>query len=132
MRLRMFNLTFQSEWNYQDIANYKAGGAKTGIFGNYYILSYDALKNEKLTLTPYALYEYVKYYDEEESPNASPYVLREGYRKFMGGLNIRAFTNYGIKLEYNFTRLLMQNYSIDMTGEDCDIPGIGAQFYVAF
>jgi hypothetical protein len=132
MRLRMFNLTFQSEWNYQDIANYKAGGAKTGIFGNYYILSYDALKNEKLTLTPYALYEYVKYYDEEKSPNASPYVLREGYRKFMGGLNIRAFTNYGIKLEYNFTRLLMQNYSIDMTGEDCDIPGIGAQFYVAF
>jgi len=132
MRARMFGLTFQSEWNYQDIKNYKIGkGAKTGIFGNYYMLSYDAYKTDKITLTPYGLFEYVKYYDEEKHPKADPIVLRDGYRKVMAGLNIRAFTNYGIKLEYNFTRLLMQDNTF-ISAEECDIPGVGAQFYVAF
>lgn len=130
MRLRKYNLTFQSEWNYQDIVNNKLGGAKTGIFATYYILSYDAYKTDKLMMTPYGLFEYVKYYDEEKSPSADIYNLREGYRKVMAGLNIRAFTNYGIKLEYNFTRLLMQSYTTKR--EDYDIPGVGAQFYVAF
>jgi hypothetical protein len=72
MRARMFGLTFQSEWNYQDIKNYKIGkGAKTGIFGNYYMLSYDAYKTDKITLTPYGLFEYVKYYDEEKHEGRS-------------------------------------------------------------
>ncbi|MBN1602349.1 MAG: hypothetical protein JW915_12120 [Chitinispirillaceae bacterium] len=131
MRLRKYNLTFQSELNYQDIDNNVLNGAKTGIFGNYYMLAYDAYKKDNLTLTPYGLFEYVKYYDEEKHPNANPYALREGYRKVMAGLNIRAFTNYGIKLEYNFTRLLMQDYST-IKRDECDIPGVGAQFYVAF
>jgi hypothetical protein len=131
MRLRKYNLTFQSEWNYQDIANNRTGGAKTGVFATYYILSYDAYKTDKLTMTPYGLFEYVKYYDEIKSPLANAYNIRTGYRKVMGGLNIRAYTNYGLKLEYNFTRLIMRDYNKDMLG-DYDIPGVGAQFYVAF
>jgi hypothetical protein len=126
IRMRKYNLTYQSEWNYQDIANNLKGGAKSGVFATYYILSYDAIRTDKLMLTPYALFEYVKYYDANKRPAASTLF---GYRKFMGGLNMRAFTNYGIKLEYNFTRLLMASFDKDRLN---DIPGVGAQFYMAY
>jgi len=128
IRLSKWRTTLQAELNYQHITDHrKASNNTSGTLATYVIGSVDALKKEALKITPYAYYEYLKYLDRSQNPLNNISVMSEGYHKFMGGINFRAFTNYGIKLEYNFTRLLMTESSPDE-----EISGVGAQFYIAF
>jgi hypothetical protein len=60
-----------------------------------------------------------------------------GYMKFFGGVNMRLFTNMGIKVEYNFTRLYFAdakdpNKNAEDKDRLMDIPGLATQFYLAF
>lgn len=127
IRLSKWRTTLQAEVNYQHITDHrKASNNTSGTLATYVIGSVDVLKKEDLKITPYAYYEYVKYLERLQNPLNNVSVMSDGYHKFMGGINFRAFTNYGIKLEYNFTRLLMT----DAIPEDA--PGVGAQFYIAF
>lgn len=127
IRLSKWRTTLQAEVNYQHITDHrKASNNTSGTLATYVIGSVDFLKKEDLKITPYAYYEYVKYLERLQNPLNNVSVMSDGYHKFMGGINFRAFTNYGIKLEYNFTRLLMT----DAIPEDA--PGVGAQFYIAF
>lgn len=127
-RMSKWRTTIQAEVNYQRIIDHRKDTANTsGTIAAYIIGSVDVLKREKLRITPYAYYEYVEYLDRLNNPLNNISVMSDGYHKFMGGINFRAFTNYGIKLEYNFTRLMMS-----VPTPDEDIPGIGTQFYIAF
>lgn len=128
LRLSKWRTTLQAECNYQHITNHLIDSKPTcGTLAFYVIGSVDVLKKDALTITPYAYYEFVDYNDRDNNPLNNITVMSNGYRKFMGGVNLRAFTNYGVKLEYNFTRLLLKP---SMANED--VPGIGAQFYIAF
>lgn len=128
LRLSKWRTTLQAEVNYQRIIDHRKDNANTsGTLATYVIGSVDVLKREKLRITPYAYYEYVEYKDRLNSPLNNITIMSDGYQKFMGGVNFRAFTNFGIKLEYNFTRLMMTEPTPDE-----DISGIGTQFYIAF
>lgn len=129
LRLRKWRTTIQSEFNYQHINDFLKKDATSGILGTYVMGSVDAVKTDNLKITPYAYYERVKYFDPIDNPNNNGMVTSKGYHKFMGGINLQAFSNYGIKLEYNFTRIDMPNPDPDKLA---DIPGIGTQFYIAF
>jgi len=127
IRLSKWRTTLQAEVNYQHINNHlKTSNNTSGILATYIIGSVDAVKNEALKVTPYAYYEYVEYLDRQQNPLNNISVMSDGYHKFMGGINFRVFTNYGIKLEYNFTRLLLSGSTPE------DISGVGTQFYIAF
>jgi len=129
IRLSKWQVTIQSEINYLHMDNFLKDHATSGILGTYVMGSADVFKSDNFKVTPYAYYERVKYYDPIDNPNNNGMVTSKGYHKFMGGVNLRAFTNYGIKLEYNFTKIDMPQPDPDKLGE---IPGIGAQFYIAF
>lgn len=128
IRLNKWRTTLQAEVNYQHITDHRKSSNNTsGTLATYVIGSVDVLKKEALKITPYAYYEYLKYGDRLQNPLNNITVMSDGYHKFMGGINFRAFTNYGIKLEYNFTKLLMPESSSEE-----EISGVGAQFYIAF
>lgn len=129
MKVQKWRTTFQTEFNYQYIDDYLKSNSSSKTIGSYFILSVDAYKAENLKITPYGYYERVKYFDPENNPKNGGFVVSKGYHKFLGGINFRAFTNYGIKLEYNFTRIDMPSHDPDGLA---DIPGVGAQFYIAF
>jgi hypothetical protein len=129
LRLRKWRTTIQAELNYQHLTDFLKNDATSGTLGTYVIGSVDAFKSDNLKITPYAYYERVKYFDPIDNPNNNGMVTSKGYHKFMGGLNIQAFSNYGIKLEYNFTRINLTTKDPDKLA---DIPGIGSQFYIAF
>jgi hypothetical protein len=127
IRLSKWRTTLQAEVNYQHITDHrKASNNTSGTLATYVIGSVDVLKKETVKITPYAYYEYLKYLDRYQNPLNNITVMSDGYHKFMGGINFRAFTNYGVKLEYNFTKLIIPNLDQE------EIPGIGAQFYIAF
>ncbi|MFW5774762.1 MAG: hypothetical protein ACOCW2_00610 [Chitinivibrionales bacterium] len=135
-RLSKWNATLQAELNYQQVTDYLNDDKKSGKFATYVIGSYNVFQNEAVRITPYAYWEMMRYIDPEDNPQNAASIaemgadfLTEGYYKFMGGINFRIFTNYGIKLEYNFTRLDMPQPDPDKLN---DIPGISSQFYVAF
>lgn len=129
VRLSGWRTTLQAELNYQHMEDQLKDDATSGTLGAYVMGSVDVLKKENLKITPYAYYERVKYYDAIENPNNMGMVVSKGYHKFMGGVNFRAFTNYGIKLEYNWTSIELPTPDPDKLG---DIPGIASQFYIAF
>lgn len=155
-------VTLQAEFNYQAVMNKMRthdDSINTSILATYVLGSVDAYKSTKLTVTPYAFYEYVKYKDTYNNPSLFGVPIAEGtpeatqnqyflgYMKFMAGVNTRIHQNFGVKTEFNFTRLFQAkqpDYSkfppepVDPNGvaEDkdglLDIPGVAAQFYVAF
>lgn len=128
VRLSKWGATLQAELNYQNLTNFLADDAKSKTLATYVIGSYDVLKKENVRITPYAYYEFVKYDDPLNDPTKNPVAVTDGYKKFMGGVNFRFFTNYGVKLEYNWTRIEMGD---DPDGFN-DCPGISSQFYIAF
>jgi len=128
VRLSINPLTIQAEVNYSRSTDYMNNDSTFGTLGTYVLGSVDILKKENVSVTPYAFYEYVKYIDPLNNPTIDPMMVSDGYHKFMGGINFRAFTNYGIKLEYNFTRLLLGDDPDKLN----DISGIASQFYIAF
>ncbi|NLW32630.1 MAG: hypothetical protein GXY77_14365 [Fibrobacter sp.] len=128
IRLSINPLTIQAEVNYSRSTDYMNDDSTFGTLGTYVLGSVDILKKENVSVTPYAFYEYVKYIDPLNNPTIDPMMVSDGYHKFMGGINFRAFTNYGIKLEYNFTRLLLGDDPDKLN----DISGIASQFYIAF
>jgi len=132
----------------------------TSIIGTYVLGSVDAYKANNFTVTPYGFWEYVRYFDTYNNPSLFGYPVDEtdvaaatanqyflGYMKVMAGINMRMYQNFGIKAEFNFTQLYQAkqpDYSkfppdpVDPNdiGEDKDgllnIPGVTAQFYIAF
>lgn len=123
------NYQYDDNLNYQNDTDNLYEDSTFGTFATYVLGSVDMVKKENLRITPYAYYEYVKYIDAINDPTVDPMAISEGYHKFMGGVNFCAFTNYGIKLEYNFTRIVMEQSDPDKLN---DIPGIASQFYIAF
>lgn len=162
-RLRKSVFMLQSEFNYQLTVNkmredWPEDSINTHIIATYVLASVDAYRNKNFMITPYAFYEYVRYFDtynnpnlfldmhgiyEEGTPNAIAPNYFNGYMKIMAGLNMRMFMNFGIKTEFNFTRIFQSNQDFaDPTldpnelAEDpdglLDVPGVTAQFYIAF
>lgn len=128
IRLSINPLTIQAEVNYSRSTDYMNDDSTFGTLGTYVLGSVDIFKKENFSITPYAFYEYVKYIDPLNNPTMDPMMASDGYHKFMGGVNFSAFTNYGIKVEYNFTRLLLGDDPDKLN----DVSGIASQFDIAF
>jgi hypothetical protein len=161
-KLRKWGLMLQSEFNFQHVVNslrddWNSDSINTDIIGTYVLGSFDAYKRSGFVLTPYAYWELVRYFDTfnnpnlflnmhdiypEGSANATTPDMACGYMKIMAGVNMRIASNFGIKAEFNFTRLYMNNSLTDPTSDPNeiaededglnDIPGVTAQFYIAF
>jgi hypothetical protein len=117
--------------------------------GTYLLGSVDAYKGNNFKLTPYGYWELVTFTKPKNNQSLFNGTVREstapevmtmaalGYMKFFGGVNMRLFTNMGIKVEYNFTRLYFAdakdpNKNAEDKDRLMDIPGLATQFYLAF
>ena len=142
----------QAELNYQHVTNKMRDDSASSILGTYILGSVDAYKANNFLLTPYAYWELVQYADTRHNPSLFTGVVPEtstsartsnmfnGYMKFMAGVNMKILTNFGIKTEFNFTRILMAdtevgkdpNKNLEDKDRLWDVPGVTTQFYIAF
>lgn len=127
VRFSKWKTAVQAEVNYQHIKDYLNKNNECNTIGTYVIGTYDLLKKDAVTLTPYVYFEYLKLLDPEQDPSRS--LPMEGYKQFVTGLNMRLFTNYGVKLEYCYISLKSTDPA---TYYFRDFPGVSTQFYIAF
>jgi hypothetical protein len=104
------------------------------------------IKNDKFTLTPYALWERVTIKNGENNPAmVLPGLIERGgtltagggpdpiagYQLLVGGLNMRIYENFGVKLEYSYLSVYTAGAFAGFKGL-MDAPSVTAQFNIGF
>ncbi len=127
LRLYKNRIGLQSELNINKTKNHFTGKDGPDYVGVYGLLFVDAIKKLNFQLTPYFLYERVNI---KGSPSEILSMF-SGYNLFMSGINARFFTNFGIKLEFDYLDIITDGFLSDYQ-KNSDSPGLAGQFYVSF
>lgn len=127
LRLYKNRIGLQSELNFNKTRNQMAGKDGPDYLGVYGLLFVDAIKRTNFQLTPYFLYERVNI---KNSPSEILSMF-SGYNLLMSGINARFFTNFGIKLEFDYLDIITDGFLTDYQ-KNSDSPGLAGQFYVSF
>jgi hypothetical protein len=149
-RIKQSGIMLQAEFNYQYARNVLRDDKTSGILGTYLLASVDVYQRDNFQFIPYAYWELVRYSDTENNPSlfsggvvaessagAQTAYMMAGYMKIMAGINMKIVSNLGIKVEFNFTRLLNTdsndpNKIADDKDKLSDVPGLATQFYISF
>lgn len=127
LRLYKNRIGLQSELNFNKTRNQLAGKDGPDYVGVYGLLFVDAIKKLNFQLTPYFLYERVNI---KNSPS-EVLSMSSGYNLIMSGINARFFSNFGIKLEFDYLDIITDGILADYP-KNSDSPGLAGQFYVSF
>lgn len=127
LRLYKNRIGLQSELNFKKTRNQLAGKDGPDYVGVYGLLFVDAIKKLNFQLTPYFLYERVNI---KNSPS-EVLSMSSGYNLIMSGINARFFTNFGIKLEFDYLDIITDGILSDYQ-KNSDSPGLAGQFYISF
>ncbi len=127
LRLYKKRIGLQSELNFNKTKNHLAGKDGPDYIGVYGLLFADIIKKTNFQLTPYFLYERV---NTKNSPS-EVLSMSSGYNLIMSGINVRFFTNFGIKLEFDYLDIITDGILSDYQ-DNSDTPGLAGQFYISF
>lgn len=119
----------QSEFNYLRTRSLLTSQQGEDTYGVYGLVFINAIQKMNFSLTPYFCYEHVAIRDKG---NESPSTMHvSDYNLVMAGINVKFFSNYGIKLEFDHLDLVTEDMLEDYQ-DVSDFPGICGQFYIAF
>lgn len=117
----------QSELNYKkskNLSTEKSGPDYLGVYGLFFV---DAIKKPNFRLTPYFCYERINIDNETDDFLSTC----SAYNLVMAGINARFFTNFGIKLEFDYLDIVQKDFLKDYQ-DNSDSPGLAGQFYISF
>jgi hypothetical protein len=150
MKLESDGFTFQGEYNYRFVTNNRKtvfNGATVASPGDYTeytafygLISYRIPLTPMLAVTPYSLFEQIKWSNVENTNLTIGLFPMEGWNTYMLGLNWSLGSNFIIKTEFQYGELLTRNPKdsnpalIDWTMEqgDLDVATFSTQFSMAF
>ncbi len=131
--------SLQTEFNQQRIKNQLKNDSLTKTTGFYGLASYKIPMGENARLTPYVMYERVMQEGADNnagtfmsgSNTGTPGSVLEGFQTYVGGVNLRLFTNFIIKAEYSYADVLTQGIYKDHETV-FDAGALNIQFSMAF
>lgn len=131
-KLSFRNLGLQGEFTWRTLRNQLDGDKTSQSLAYYGLLSYRVPLGNRLSLTPYVMFEKLWTVDVDNNPEAYAHIMMfDGFTTAIGGLNLKFFSVASVKLEYGFIRISPQDETIDF-GNLLDIHVLNAQLSVAF
>ncbi len=131
MKLKYQGVGLQSEISYQIANNLFLEDKQSKVLAYYGLLSYDAIKKNKISVTPYFCFEHIKMKDGQNNPSVMLSGDICGYELYFLGINTKIFDNFGFKFEWVFSDILttgaLANYS-----DNADFSSLCGQFTIAF
>lgn len=129
LKIQKQRFGLQSEFNYNTTRSLLGDQNDQNTYGVYGLIFYNAINKMNFQLTPYFCYEHVALrYEGNKQSNSSPI---SDYNLYMAGINMKFFSNYGIKIEFDYIDVVTEDYMEDFQNNS-DFPAVCGQFNIAF